>query len=133
MRSITIIFVFFLCLLFCNSILAQDTSTYTQNVKVETTVEDQILKTFLEKASQRAMDEIQNKGTLSEENAIPLILKTQFNHIDHLYKNMVTKDEFNNLKVDFNNFRTLVLWLFGIGLAYITLIFGIVTFLIKFK
>jgi len=88
------------------------------------------------------MDEINNKGTLSEENAIPLLLKYQFNHITHLdieqseirkdmvtelseiRKDMVTKDELYDFKSE-------VRWLFAISLAYITLVLGIVTYLLK--
>jgi len=44
----------------------------------------EILKKFLEHKCKEAEREIEEKGTLSEENAIPLLLKTQFNHIAHL-------------------------------------------------
>ena len=43
-----------------------------------------ILLKFLEKKARQAEKEIEEKGTLSDENAIPLLLRTQFNHIAHL-------------------------------------------------
>jgi len=44
----------------------------------------EILLKFLEKKCREAEREIAEKGTLSDDNAIPLLLKTQFNHIAHL-------------------------------------------------
>ena len=44
----------------------------------------QILMKFLDKKVEDAEKEIAVKGTLSEEHAIPLILKTLFNHVAHL-------------------------------------------------
>lgn len=44
----------------------------------------QILMKFLNKKVKDAEEEIASKGTLSEEHAIPLILKSHFNHIVHL-------------------------------------------------
>ncbi len=44
----------------------------------------EILLKFLEKKCREAEEEIEKKGTLSYDNAIPLLLKTQFNHIAHL-------------------------------------------------
>ena len=91
-------------------------------------VEDEILQRFLEKASQRAMDEIKKEGKLSEENAIPLILKAQFNYIAHLdielselRKTVVTKDEFKS-------FKTEMRCLFGIVLALISSLMAILVF-----
>ena len=44
----------------------------------------EILLKFLERKCKEAEREIEEKGTLSDDNAIPLLLKTQFNHIAHL-------------------------------------------------
>ncbi len=44
----------------------------------------QILMKFLDKKIKDAEEEIASTGTLSEEHAIPLILKSHFNHIVHL-------------------------------------------------
>ncbi|MCH8317565.1 MAG: hypothetical protein IIA88_03575 [Bacteroidetes bacterium] len=99
-------------------------------------VEDEILQSFLENASKSAVEEIKNEGKLSEKNAIPLILKTQFNHIAHLDNdlshiretelpdirvNMVTKEEFRS-------FRTEMRWLFGIVLGFICSLMAILVF-----
>jgi chromosome segregation ATPase len=43
-----------------------------------------VLLKFLDRKAKEAEDEIATKGTLSEDKAIPLILKIQFNHIAHL-------------------------------------------------
>lgn len=43
-----------------------------------------VLMRFLDRKSKDAEREIAQKGSLSEEHAIPLILKSQFNHIAHL-------------------------------------------------
>jgi len=47
-------------------------------------LEDEVLKDFLEKAVAEARKEIQEKGVLTVQKAIPLLLRTQFNHILHL-------------------------------------------------
>jgi Fe2+ transport system protein B len=43
-----------------------------------------ILLKFLDKKAKEAEKEIEEKGVLSDDKAIPLLLKTQFNHIAHL-------------------------------------------------
>lgn len=114
-------------------------------------VEDEILQSFLENASKSAMEEIKKEGQLSEKNAIPLILKTQFNHIAHLDRelshiretelpdireNMLTKDEFESFKMvefksfreEFKSFKTEMRWLFGIVLAFIGSLMAILVF-----
>ncbi|MEW6042516.1 MAG: hypothetical protein AB1633_13440, partial [Elusimicrobiota bacterium] len=45
---------------------------------------EEILLTFLERKANEAKREIEEKGILSDDKAIPLLLKTQFNHIAHL-------------------------------------------------
>lgn len=87
-------------------------------------IEDEILQGFLEKSAARAMDEIKQDGKLSEANAIPLLLKAQFNHVAHLdleqttmrkdigleladirktMATFVTKAEFNEFKSEINS------------------------------
>ncbi len=61
-------------------------------------IEDEILAKFLDNAAAKAMRNIEEQGSLSTEDAIPLMLKSQFNHIAHLDKQMVTKAEFLELK-----------------------------------
>ena len=43
-----------------------------------------ILLKFLDNKAREAEEEVTQKGVLSDDKAIPLILKTQFNHIAHL-------------------------------------------------
>ncbi len=45
-----------------------------------------ILMKFLDRQVREAEEEITQRGVLSDDKAIPLILKTQFNHIAHLKK-----------------------------------------------
>jgi len=44
----------------------------------------EILVKFLDKKVKEAEREIEEKGILSDDKAIPLLLKSQFNHIAHL-------------------------------------------------
>ncbi|MEW6039987.1 MAG: hypothetical protein AB1633_00510 [Elusimicrobiota bacterium] len=53
---------------------------------------EEILLAFLEKKATEAKREIEEKGILSDDKAIPLLLKTQFNHIAHL------DEELSNLR-----------------------------------
>ena len=57
--------------------------------------EDQFLNDFIDNAVNRARNNIQQKGKLETEDAIPLMLKSQFNHIAHLEMDMLTKTEFD--------------------------------------
>ncbi len=68
-------------------------------------IEDQVLISFLDKVATEALKEIKDKGSLSVENAMPLILKSQFNHVLHLDKEiteiregMVTEKSLNDFK-----------------------------------
>jgi len=49
-----------------------------------------VLMKFLDKKSKDAEQEISQKGIMSEEHAIPLILRSQFNHIAHLDAELTT-------------------------------------------
>ena len=57
--------------------------------------EDELISAFLTKSTEKAKQQIADEGKLSTENAIPLMLKSQYNHIAHLDEQMVTKTEFN--------------------------------------
>ena len=57
--------------------------------------EDELISAFLTKSTEKARQQIADEGKLSTENAIPLMLKSQYNHIAHLDEQMVTKSEFN--------------------------------------
>ncbi len=59
----------------------------------EQMLDDQILSEFLDNAVLKARERITQEGRLSTEDAIPLMLKSQFNHIAHLEQEMVTKKE----------------------------------------
>jgi len=102
-------------------------------------LEDQILLNFLESSAKEASEEIRTKGILSEKNAIPLMLKSQFNHIAHLDAKMVTRDEFltqikeiNNkfdLKFDlmqskFNHMQ----WFMSMGFTFLSVFIAILKF-----
>ena len=81
-------------------------------------INDEILNSLLEKSAKKALDKIRDEGTLTAEEAIPLFLKSQFNHIAHLdqsisaiqvmMENMATKDDIKNMatKDDIKNMAT---------------------------
>jgi hypothetical protein len=98
-------------------------------------LEDQILLNFLENSAKEASEEIRSKGLLSEKNAIPLMLKSQFNHIAHLDAKMVTRDEFLtqikeiNSKFDlmhskFNHMQ----WFMSMGFAFLSVFIAVLKF-----
>jgi SPX domain protein involved in polyphosphate accumulation len=70
-------------------------------------INDEILNSLLEKSAKKALDKIRDEGTLTADEAIPLFLKSQFNHIAHLdhsittiqimMQNMATKDDIKNM------------------------------------
>ena len=60
-------------------------------------VDDEFLQQFLAKAVNDAKQQIREKGTLTIENAIPLLLHSQFNHILHLEREMATKADLKNV------------------------------------
>ncbi len=68
-------------------------------------MDDQILSEFLDNAVQQAKSRITQEGRLSTEDAIPLMLKSQFNHIAHLEQEMVTRADFNGLKDQFTGLK----------------------------
>lgn len=50
---------------------------------------DRILIKLIDSAAKQAEEEIEKTGTLSMEHAIPLLLKSQYNHILHLDQELV--------------------------------------------
>ncbi len=101
--------------------------------------EDQFLNDFIDNAVNRARNNIQQKGKLETDDAIPLMLKSQFNHIAHLEMDMLTKAEFeiriNTLKTEIDNrFKTiderftLLQWTLGIGFTFMAFLLTYVTF-----
>ncbi len=80
-------------------------------------IDDEIITKFLDAAVKKAQKNIEETGTLRIDDAIPIMLKSQFNHIAHLderitsiEENMVTKQEFNEkfgeLKSDFGELKS---------------------------
>ncbi len=103
-------------------------------------IEDEILAKFLDNAAAKAMRNIEEQGSLSTEDAIPLMLKSQFNHIAHLEKQMVTKVEFKGLENKFQVLKDLfqglkdqfsfLKWVIGIGFV---MLFALNLYIIFFK
>ncbi|MEK7274355.1 MAG: hypothetical protein AAB110_03780, partial [Candidatus Desantisbacteria bacterium] len=58
-------------------------STLDEEINKET---DRLLLKLIDNAAKEAVEEIEKRGTLSMEHAIPLLLKSQYNHILHLDK-----------------------------------------------
>ena len=71
-------------------------------------VDDEIIAAFLDNAADEAKRSIKEGGRLTTELAIPLMLKSQFNHIAHLEEQMVTKKELNGLKDQFDGLKNQV-------------------------
>ena len=61
-------------------------STLDEEINKET---DRLLLKLIDNAAKEAVEEIEKRGTLSMEHAIPLLLKSQYNHILHLDKELV--------------------------------------------
>ncbi len=59
----------------------------------------EILMSFLDRKVKEAEEEITKTGILSDDKAIPLMLKTQFNHIAHLGESM--DGEFGHMRLQF--------------------------------
>ena len=78
---------------------------------------DEIIVEYLEASSNKARKSIKEKGALSLEDAIPLILHSQFNHITHLEQKMATKEDIKELKKSFK-------WTISISFTLLALIQG---------
>ncbi len=96
--------------------------------------DDEILKPILDSAGGKALQKIRKESSISLEEAIPLLLRGQYNHIAHLdkeiteiksqLKNMATKNDIKNMATK-DDIRQLK-WIIGIGFSFITLIIGII-------
>ena len=96
---------------------------------------DELLINILDGAAERSLKKIKEAGTITLEDAIPLLLKGQYNHIMHLDKeiteikkrldNTATKDDIKNMatKDDIKMLK----WVLGIGLGFISIVLGILT------
>lgn len=95
--------------------------------------EDQILNDFIDHAVDKAKKNIRETGNLEIEDAIPLMLKSQFNHIAHLEKETMPRAElgarFSHIDQRFEamDYRFDVLekqfgfmkWMVGIGFSFL--------------
>ena len=103
--------------------------------------EDELLISILDGASERALKKIKEEGNITLEDAIPLLLKGQYNHIMHLDKeiteikkrldNTATKDDIKNMATK-DDIKT-IKWVVGVGLGFITVALGILTTFIIIK
>ena len=100
-----------------------------------------ILLRFLDNKANKALKEIEETGKLSEENAIPLILKTQFNHIAHLdgeltlFREMVDKrfermdQRFERMEEKFEGKFARIYTFLGIGFTVLVTLITIFQFM----
>ncbi len=63
----------------------------------------EIFMKFLDRKVKEAEEEITKTGILSDDKAIPLMLKTQFNHIAHLEESM--DGEFGHIRLQFKEIK----------------------------
>jgi len=92
----------------------------------------EILLKFLERKCKEAEKEIEEKGVLSDDKAIPLLLKSQFNHIAHLDSEITALRElmdkrFEQVDKRFERVEKIIMWLVGLGItAWLSIIIAIV-------
>ena len=121
------------------------------NFKIQTE-EDELIDSILEAAAEKSKKNIQKKGVITLQDAIPLLLRGQFNHIKHLEEhiryleeNMVTKDEIKIVKVEIKNMATkdeiksikdeikMLKWITGFGIAFISLLVALLSYFLRLK
>lgn len=102
---------------------------------------DAFILQFLENAVSKATENIRKNGHISMEDAIPLILKQQFNHIKHLQEQMATKKDLTDVAdkmVTKDDFAVVgivkaktnwILWLISLGFTTIGLLLGYITYI----
>jgi len=103
----------------------------------------EILLKFLERKCKEAEKEIEEKGVLSDDKAIPLLLKSQFNHIAHLDSEITALRELMDRRFEqvdrrfeqieqkfeqkFERVEKIIMWLVGLGItAWLSIIIAIV-------
>jgi hypothetical protein len=85
----------------------------------------EILLKFLERKCREAEKEIEEKGVLSDDKAVPLLLKSQFNHIAHLDSEITALRELMDKR--FERIEKIIMWLVGLGItAWISIIIAII-------
>jgi len=110
---------------------------------------DRILLKLIDKAAREAEEEIEKTGSLSMEHAIPLLLKSQYNHILTLDKELkkirvIMDERFTKMDERFtsmakesasmfvtlnNKITDLYKWMFGCFIGTITILGSLMTFL----
>lgn len=61
-------------------------------------LEDNVLYGFLEKLARDAMKQIETEGNLSQQNVLPFLIKNQYQKIERIESEFVTKREFQELQ-----------------------------------
>jgi aspartate ammonia-lyase len=107
------------------------------NFKIQTK-EDELIDSILEEAAEKSKKNIQKKGVITLQDAIPLLLRGQFNHIKHLEEhiryleeNMVTKDEIKNMAT--KDEIKMLKWMIGFGIAFISLLVALLSYFLRLK
>ncbi len=84
--------------------------------------DDNYLFTYLDKDIEDAKKDIKDGKGLSQKGATAMLLKGMYNHIAHLDHNMVTKEEFNGLKGQFEFMK----WVIISGFTFIAVLQAII-------
>lgn len=108
-------------------------------------VNDEILEKFLNNAVEKAKEQIEKEGKLTVENAIPLLLQSQYNHILHLDQELSLlrksfseqfgkiDERFEKMEGRFEKINNRMNWLFGITIAVMSLGFTYIGILISMR
>lgn len=106
---------------------------------------ERILLKLIDNAAKKAEMEIEKTGTLSMEHAIPLLLKSQYNHILHLDEELANirkimddrfsrmDDRFSRMEGQFSKMderiSDIYKWMFGCFVGTVTILGGLMSFL----
>ena len=115
----------FLILTISNRVNAQQ-SDNNQQKGVKKFEYESYLFAYLEKDIEQAVIDIKAGKGLSQKGAMAMLLKGMYNHIAHLEANMVTKDEFNELKSQFEFLKWLIMFGF-VFIAALQIVLNIMT------
>lgn len=65
-------------------------------------IDSNVLHGFLDKLAKDAMEQIEKEGVLSQQNALPFLIKDQYQKINHIEADFVTKFDLEqtNAKID---------------------------------
>ncbi|GIV29716.1 MAG: hypothetical protein KatS3mg028_0782 [Bacteroidia bacterium] len=89
----------------------------------------EILLKFLARKVKEAEEEIEKEGKLSDDKAIPLLLKSQFNHIAHLDTEIssikvLMNEKFKEVDKKFDRLMTII----TVGIAFLSLLIALLYF-----